>query len=100
VELIIAKNILGILDDSGNVVMQICSNIGSYSTLPDEATFNVHLTIEKSCLIPWSSTTEIADLPSGKHTKNDGKSPFSMGKSTISMVIFNSYVTNYQRVVY
>ena len=23
-------------------------------------------------------------LPSGKHTKNDGKSPFSMGKSTIN----------------
>jgi hypothetical protein len=30
-------------------------------------------------------------LPSGKHTKNYGKSPFSMGKSTISMAIFNSY---------
>jgi len=25
----------------------------------------------------------------GKHTKNYGKSPFSMGKSTISMAIFN-----------
>ena len=31
-------------------------------------------------------------VPSGKHTKNYGKSPFSMGKSTISMAIFNSYV--------
>jgi hypothetical protein len=31
------------------------------------------------------------ELPSGKHTKNYGKSPFSMGKSTISMAIFNSY---------
>ena len=31
-------------------------------------------------------------LPSGKHTKNDGKSPFGIGKSTISMAIFNSYV--------
>jgi hypothetical protein len=31
-------------------------------------------------------------LPSGKHTKNYGKSPFLMGKSTISMAIFNSYV--------
>jgi hypothetical protein len=30
-------------------------------------------------------------LPSGKHTKNYGKSPFSMGKSTISMAIFNSF---------
>jgi hypothetical protein len=32
------------------------------------------------------------DLPSGKHRKNYGKSPFSMGKSTIHMGIFNSYV--------
>jgi hypothetical protein len=30
--------------------------------------------------------------PSGKHTKNYGKSPCLMGKSTISMAIFNSYV--------
>ena len=31
-------------------------------------------------------------LPSGKHTKNYGKSHWFMGKSTISMAIFNSYV--------
>ena len=31
-------------------------------------------------------------LPSGKHTKNYGKSPILMGKSTISMAIFNSYL--------
>ena len=31
-------------------------------------------------------------LPSGKHSKNYGKSPFLIGKSTISMAIFNSYV--------
>ena len=37
-------------------------------------------------------------LPSGKRLHSYGKSPFSMGKSTISMPIFNSYVTNYQRV--
>jgi hypothetical protein len=24
------------------------------------------------------------DLPSGKHTKNDGKSPFLMGKLTVN----------------
>ena len=30
------------------------------------------------------------DVPSGKHTKNYGKSPFLMGKLTISMAIFNS----------
>jgi len=32
-------------------------------------------------------------IPSGKHTKNYRKSPFFMGKSTISMAIFNSYVS-------
>jgi len=31
-------------------------------------------------------------LPSGKLSHNYGKSPFLLGKSTISMVIFNSYV--------
>ena len=30
--------------------------------------------------------------PSGKHTNNYGKSPFLMGKSTISMVIFNMII--------
>ena len=37
-------------------------------------------------------------LPSGKHTKNYRKPPFLMGKSTISMTIFNSYVSHNQRV--
>jgi len=37
-------------------------------------------------------------VPCGKQPHNYGKSPFLMGKSTISMAIFNSYVTNYQRV--
>ena len=32
------------------------------------------------------------ELPSGKHTKNYGRSPCFMGKLTISMVIFHSYV--------
>jgi hypothetical protein len=32
-------------------------------------------------------------IPSGKHTNNYGKSPFLMGKSTISMAIFDSYVS-------
>ena len=37
-------------------------------------------------------------LPSGKCLHNYGKSPFLMGKSTISMAIFNSYVSHYQKV--
>jgi len=40
--------------------------------------------------IPLKSHLE--EIPSGKHTKNYGKSPFFMGKLTISMAIFHSYV--------
>jgi hypothetical protein len=32
----------------------------------------------------------------GKRTKNYGKSPFLMGKSTISMAIFNGFLLVYQ----
>jgi hypothetical protein len=39
-------------------------------------------------------------IPSGKRLHNYGKSPFLMGKSTISMAIFNSYVSHYQRVIH
>ena len=39
-----------------------------------------------------------SEIPSGKHTKTDGKSPFLMGKSTISMAIFNCFLYVYQRV--
>jgi hypothetical protein len=41
----------------------------------------------------------LALLPSGKGLHNYGKSPFLMGKSTISMAMFNSKLLNYQRVV-
>ena len=38
-------------------------------------------------------------LPSGKLTICYGKSSFLMGKSTISMAIFNSKLSNYPRVL-
>ena len=41
---------------------------------------------------------EPPEVPSGKRLHSYGKSPFLMGKSTISMAIFNSYVSHYQRV--
>ena len=41
---------------------------------------------------------QFGGVPSGKLTKNDGKSPFFMGKSTISMAMFNSFLYVYQRV--
>ena len=34
---------------------------------------------------------DISEIPSGEHTKSNGKSPCLMGKSTISMAMFNSY---------
>ena len=44
---------------------------------------------------------DIGDVPSGKRLHNCAKTiPFLMGKSIISMAIFNSYVTNYKRVHY
>ena len=42
-----------------------------------------------------SQWLKLLDLPSGKLTFCYGKSPFWMGKSTISMAIFNSYVNVY-----
>jgi hypothetical protein len=39
-----------------------------------------------------STTVDVTSIPSGKRLRNYGKSPFFMGKLTISMAIFNSYV--------
>jgi len=39
-----------------------------------------------------AATKKINGTRPGKHTKSYGKSPLSMGKFTISMVIFHSYV--------
>jgi len=54
---------------------------------------------EKNLVMDHSIPIEIYILPSGKHTKTYGTSPFSMGKSTISMAIFNSKLLVYQRVM-
>ena len=36
---------------------------------------------------------QMVPVPCGKHTRNDGKPPFRMGRSTISMAIVTSYVS-------
>ena len=46
----------------------------------------------------WGGSMKKMGVPSGKHTKNYGKSPFFMGKTTISTAMFNSELLNYQRV--
>ena len=43
---------------------------------------------------PLAESRENGWVPSGEHTKSTGKSPFLMGKSTISMAIFHCYVSS------
>ena len=50
----------------------------------------------ESVRIPFSTAATLDPPPArtarpGKHTTNYGKSPFLMGKATVSMAIFNSY---------
>ena len=48
--------------------------------------------LEHCCLdLHQTVSSMTGELPSGKHPKNYGKSPFLMGKSTMSMAMFNSY---------
>ena len=49
------------------------------------------------CEVENIGKSQRKEVPSGKRSHNYGKSSFLMGKSTISMVIFNSTL-NYQRV--
>ena len=77
-----------------------CSIFGiSFAAVPSgrletgwTATKNVLPTVEAR-----ATQRDMATRP-GKHTKNDGKSQFLMGKSTISMAIFNSFLYVYQRL--
>ena len=54
--------------------------------------------LEPKLALLWFFVRGSARLPSGKPTKNDGKSPFSMGKSTINghfqwkITIFNGKI--------
>ena len=48
---------------------------------------------------PWINYNGHNPLPSGKRLHNYGKLQFLMGKSLLLWAIFNSYVTNYQRVI-
>jgi hypothetical protein len=60
----------------------------------------VHSDIATCMIFQWFpmyySMHYVPSGPSGKHTKNDGKSPCFMGKSPISMAIFNSKVLVFQ----
>ena len=52
-------------------------------------------TSPSKCLPSLEIAIQTGNVPSGKHTKNNGKSPDFMGKSTISMAIFNSKLLVY-----
>ena len=53
---------------------------------------------EASRTMDTTSLHRLKQIPSGKRLQNYGKSPFFMGKSTITMAIFNSELLVYQRV--
>ena len=59
---------------------------------------SLHRSLAKKTPVSFRQTGNRWRLPSGKHTKNYGKSPLLMGKSTISMDIFHSKLLVYQRV--
>ena len=52
------------------------------------------ITMKTVCVCAWC----LMLIPSGKPLQNYGRSPFSMGKSTICMAMFNSHVSHYQRI--
>ena len=55
--------------------------------------------LAESSVVVWKKgTVYMYTIPSGKLSHNYGESPFFVGKSTISMTIFNSKRLNYQRV--
>ena len=66
-----------------------------------QPTFQTHKPSHYHSPIIWGSIFEdtgFTTFPSGKHSHNYGKSQFLIGKSTISMAIFNSKLLVYQRV--
>ena len=60
------------------------------------------LKVNSSVLPPFQAKKRVESpiiyhhLPSGKQPHNSGKSPCFMGKLTISMAMFNSYVSHHQ----
>ena len=55
-----------------------------------------HVKDEETCKTKQKVKEVDKILPSGKRLHNYGKSPFLMGKSTISMAMFNSFLCVYQ----
>ena len=81
-----------------------CHGLGPWrpwAVLRRSDSWNVMQTVGCSFLLGMCKhmmTWLILGVPSGKLLHNYRKSPFSMGNPTISMVIFNSYVSHNQRV--
>ena len=71
-----------------------CHHIVTLQNSRDRLLLNLRIS-RRSCagvLAECRKFKTIKDIPSGERLHINGKSPFLMGKSTISMVIFNSYV--------
>ena len=70
----------------------IRNNVGCWV---EKSTVAWHFSCRTTCPLRAELRSHTAmdglDIPSGKRLHNYGKSPFFMGKSTISIAIFNSY---------
>ena len=90
-----------------NIYIYVCTHIITY--------IYIHMHFNYTYFMTWSLWRMTGSLwpgglpgllggrpcgGTGKHTKNDGKSPCFMGKSTISMTIFNGFLYVYQRVMW
>jgi hypothetical protein len=65
---------------SGWPIVGLCANLDPMQLIVDSHLHNrtsLKVNINRFCV-------SVMDIPSGKHTKNYGKSPFLMGKSTIN----------------
>ena len=73
------------------------------SFVAPESLLNLSAEIEHPSLMEIQPSPKFStqkEIASGKPTKNYGKFPYSMAKSTISMAIFKSFLYVYQRVVW
>ena len=87
--------LFGVSGSSGTPRCDRCATNGSSAKFQqDVKMWSPIAALIAGCCGKWT----ILLLPSGKRLRNYGKSPFLMGKSTISMAIFNSFLYVYQRV--
>ena len=87
-------------DRSGNAGMRGIELVGRWSNNYDLCIEIIEKTWENGWKGWFHGIYSWWCIPSGEHTKSNGKSPFFMGKSTISMAIFHCYVSSPEGMIY